>query len=635
MRANTPTRRPVTASILTTLAVTAAALIAGCSGHGRVAGFEPRWEKLVVPVAEFPADQPSGVAVSRSGRLFVNFPYWNDRPDMAVAEIRSDGSIVPYPNHLWDDWDRRSGPTALTSFVCAQALYVDEHDHLWILDSGNPRHQSGVVTAGPKLFRIDLATDTIVQVYFFDSARELTRDSYLTDVRVDTAAGVAYMSDAGRGGLYVYDLATRRGRTVLLADDSTKAEPGVEPRVGAETWRTWWGRVPRLHVSSLALSPDRRWLYYHGPTTRRLHRVPTDKLRDPRVSDDALAAAVENLGGIDSTVDALWFNRSGDLYLAAIEKDAIYRRRPDGRFEPFVADQRLQWPDALALGPDGYLYITASMRHLRSPYRAGDQRDQPFYILKVSIPNVELAMRTRREAQEARLAAARAQREAAEAAQRAEAERARAQAERLAARAQAEIVERASAAALSAAERRTRSAQQVEHAADQQEQAADRAAEAADRARAEAERLKEAAQRAREAAAVARARAQEAQAQAETFAEAMDRAKASASRVESARVAWRQAREQAERAAERARAAEQRLAELQQRASLADNEAHEAEQAARREADRATQARLAAEQARRNAELAAARARDAELAELNARRQPAPRVETASVPVQD
>jgi hypothetical protein len=48
-------------------------------------------------VASFPDQQVTGVAVSKHGRIFVNFPNWSDDHTVSVAEI-VDGKIVPFPN---------------------------------------------------------------------------------------------------------------------------------------------------------------------------------------------------------------------------------------------------------------------------------------------------------------------------------------------------------------------------------------------------------------------------------------------------------------------------------------------------------------------------------------------------------
>ena len=205
---NTPTAQGlVTGAIL----VVAVLLLSACSsnkGHGTADGFTPKWEKLVVEVAAFDGKQPAGIAVSQTGRVFVTFPWWNDRPEASVAELLPDGTLAAFPSTYWNDWDGKSGPSALRGFVCAQAMYVDNNDFLWILDAGNPGVDGRVVTAGPKLFKIDLSDDSIAQVFYFDHKRDFTRTSYLSDFRVDSDRQTAYITDSTRGTIYVVDLKT-------------------------------------------------------------------------------------------------------------------------------------------------------------------------------------------------------------------------------------------------------------------------------------------------------------------------------------------------------------------------------------------------------------------------------------------
>ncbi|MBQ7479140.1 MAG: hypothetical protein IJT01_09660 [Selenomonadaceae bacterium] len=46
--------------------------------------------------------QWTGIAISGMGRMFVNFPTWNDYPaDYRIAEL-VDGKEIPYPSMEWN-----------------------------------------------------------------------------------------------------------------------------------------------------------------------------------------------------------------------------------------------------------------------------------------------------------------------------------------------------------------------------------------------------------------------------------------------------------------------------------------------------------------------------------------------------
>ena len=47
----------------------------------------------------------TGVAVSKKGRIFVNYPRWSDDVTFSVGEINATGGAVPFPDEEWNTWD--------------------------------------------------------------------------------------------------------------------------------------------------------------------------------------------------------------------------------------------------------------------------------------------------------------------------------------------------------------------------------------------------------------------------------------------------------------------------------------------------------------------------------------------------
>ncbi len=529
------------AVVLTTTLLT---VLVSCATHEPAANFEPEWEKLVVEVAQFPSAQPTGVAVSSNGRVFVNFPYWNRRPGVSVAELDADGVLQPFPSRSWNKWDGRSAISALRSFVSAQALYVDSDDYLWALDSGSPRQESGVVIAGPKLFKIDLADNSIAQVFYFDQKRDLKPYSFLSDFRIDSDKNVAYITDAGRGGILIYNLKTREARTVLTGHESTQPQKGLVAEVGSHPWVSILGKRPSYGVAGVELSKDNQWLYYHALCGRDLFRIPTESLVDETLTAGHLGAKVEHLGSTGSIVDGMWLDDADNLYLTAIEKDAILVRRPTGEIETFVADERLQWPDSLAMGQDGYLYFTTSMRHLQSPYRLTDVKNQPYYLMKVSVKKVQRAVQTKRDAEFAKQAAAEAQREAAQAKQQALLQKRQAELVKAAAEREAQQVAKAQELADTAAKVQAEAAANAEQAAEQQSLVAAQAQAEVELAKARLAEAQAAVELAKLAAAKAKTLAEEARAKALTGQQAKSQALAAREQAKAAQAAYEQALEQ-------------------------------------------------------------------------------------------
>jgi sugar lactone lactonase YvrE len=159
-------------------------------------------------VAAFPSQQVTGVTVSAKGRVFVNFPFWSDDHTISVAEV-VDGKPKPFPDEAWN---AKAGPPA-QRWICVQSVVVDDQDALWVLDPASPKTEA-VVEGGPKLVKIDLATNKVIQTITLDE-NVAPKRSYLNDVRLDTKTGHAFITESGTGAIIVVDLKSGQARRLL------------------------------------------------------------------------------------------------------------------------------------------------------------------------------------------------------------------------------------------------------------------------------------------------------------------------------------------------------------------------------------------------------------------------------------
>ena len=383
-------------------------------------------------VAIFNGPMPTGVTVSRTGRIFVNFPRWGDPVPFTVAEIVK-GKAMAFPDQAVNNWP---GITAAdpnhfvdvaanaTHFISVQSVVVDPADRLWVLDTGAPKLKDAV-PSGPKLVAIDLKTNRIVRVivlpvevaglhsYMNDIRFDLRSSSTTADVThgdppaVDPArkiraydaqagssgegmTGFAYItdsSDRGPNGIVVVDLATGRSWRRLNNHFSTLPEPGyVSVAEGKPLYQTEPGMPPkpvRFGSDGIAISADGAKLYYCTVSSTALYEVSTAALRNLALSDDQVGGTVKLVTGKGPS-DGLESDAAGNVYAGDYSSNSIERIAPSGMIQTIVHDPRLLWPDTMSLADDGYLYVNANQLNRQPTMHDGvDERVKPYTMYRL------------------------------------------------------------------------------------------------------------------------------------------------------------------------------------------------------------------------------------------------------------
>ncbi|RSK37333.1 SMP-30/gluconolactonase/LRE family protein [Hymenobacter metallilatus] len=335
-------------------------------------------------VAQFREPQMVGVAVLPDGRVFADFPRWDNNPVMPIAEVAPDGSIKPYPDANWCTWNETLRNEPHKHWICPQSVYADNTGMLWVVDPASPGLRA-TVPGGPKLVKIDPKTDKVTQTISFPES-VAPRKSYLNDVRVDTQNQYAYLTDSGLGSLVVVDLRTGRGRRVLSGHASMLADTTLNIKADGKELIDPSGNKARINADGIALSQDRQYLYWKPLTSYNLYRIKTEALRNPVLTDAQLASQIEDLGKVPAC-DGMEIDAQNNLYLTAFEDHSIKRRTPAGKIETMVQDPRLEWPDTFAFSGDGKtLYVTTSAIHKTPTWNKGiGKQDQPYYIFKMAL----------------------------------------------------------------------------------------------------------------------------------------------------------------------------------------------------------------------------------------------------------
>jgi sugar lactone lactonase YvrE len=314
-------------------------------------------------VADF-GHQVTGVSVSEDGRIFVNFPRWTEDSAISVAELKG-GEVKPYPDQEWNAWRnaKKDEITPNDHWVCVQSVVADGRGSLWVLDPAAPA-QAHVVAKGPKLARIDLATDKVAQVIPFEEDAA-PQGSYLNDVRFSQDGKHAFITDSGvQGALLVVEIASGKAVRVLDGHPSTQMKKGLDVTLEGKELRRPDGRGVEFSADGIELSKDGAWLYWQAIKGDELYRIPTSALTGAGLRGEDVSGQVEHYG-INGVNDGLLIARgTNDMYLSSVQDNAIKLRKlsegPEAKASIVVQDERLRWPDTFSQGPDGTIYVTTS-----------------------------------------------------------------------------------------------------------------------------------------------------------------------------------------------------------------------------------------------------------------------------------
>ncbi|HUB68681.1 MAG TPA: L-dopachrome tautomerase-related protein [Candidatus Methylacidiphilales bacterium] len=344
-----------------------------------ISGQTPDAPSPLQVVASF-NEQPTGVAVSKTGRIFVNFPYWSNQHTDSVVELVG-GHSEPFPDTIWND------PTsALTDpahrFVCVQSVYADPANNLWVLDAAAPKF-GPVVPGGAKLVKINLGSNTVKRIYYFDGI-VAPPGSYLNDVRVDPVRNFAYISDSGLGAILVLDLASGKVRRVLDGAPETMATPGHVMNIDGQELLQADGTPFTINCDGIALDSPGDTLFFEAPSNGNLYSMPTAALRNDSLNPAALRARIRFVALIGPSDGFAW-GPDGGLYITSVLNHSVKRLDPTSSL-PFtvpVDDPRLSWPDSMAWSADGWLYITASQIPRMPRFNGGQDLAQlPYHLFR-------------------------------------------------------------------------------------------------------------------------------------------------------------------------------------------------------------------------------------------------------------
>ncbi|MBG6112114.1 sugar lactone lactonase YvrE [Flavobacterium sp. CG_9.10] len=321
--------------------------------------------KQVQQVAEFKGQQITGVTVSSTGRIFVNFPRWRKGVKNSVVEITKDNQKLPYPNKEWNSWEIGSA-VENQKFIGVQSVIAFENK-LYVLDTRNPLF--GTVLDAPRLFVFNLSDNKLEKTYLLQKDSYYP-NSYINDLRVDKKNNKIYCTDSGRAGLIVLDITSGKSTRVLNNHFSTKAE---------QSYLTFNNKKWENTVNSdgIALDTKNDLLYFHALTGYSLYSVSTKVLAN--ANNKEVEKSVK-LVAKTSAPDGMILDENGTLYFADLENNKIMYRKQDGSIHILVEGDKIKWADTFSIFNND-LYFTNS----RINEVTGDISTMTFTLNKIEL----------------------------------------------------------------------------------------------------------------------------------------------------------------------------------------------------------------------------------------------------------
>lgn len=307
-----------------------------------------------------------GLKLDSEGTMYVSTARWAG-PEMpaTLSRLVQEGDhyvLAPFPSEAMNDIENPDGIKSVLGFE------IDRNGVMWILDQGHIAGQRSAPGA-EKLILWDVEESRELQRYEFSDEDTDKQCSFLNDVAVDNDAGFAYITDSGifcdplDGGLIVYNREENKARRVLDRTHFTGEDPNFVFNI--DNRPVLKDQPMRTGADGIALSGDKKTLYWTNLTGNRLYSIPTALLRDFTKPEVELQKAVRVDAILPSNTDGMTADRAGNVYMSALTLNGLMRRDADtGEISRLTYHPEMSWPDTLAWGPSGSLYVVSNHLHL-------------------------------------------------------------------------------------------------------------------------------------------------------------------------------------------------------------------------------------------------------------------------------
>jgi hypothetical protein len=275
-----------------------------------------------------------------------------------LAEVVSsaDGKSLLQP---WPDRESQD-PEDCTKIQYVQSMEITPDGLMWIVDVGRKYFNNADASDNscpPKMVLMDVKSKKVVDSYVFPNEVAPYTGSFLNDIVVDVVEQIGYISSTGNnvtdlGAVVMYDRLKKTSRR--FEHPSTHADG---------TFHVREFELQGIPTDGIALTPDRKTLYYCALTGLGLYSISTEAFRE---SSEAAKASLISHGEKPDISDGMAFGSDGSLFFGGLQTNALYRWHPESGVSVAEAEilgqskKELYWIDTLAFDNRGKLLVTSN-----------------------------------------------------------------------------------------------------------------------------------------------------------------------------------------------------------------------------------------------------------------------------------
>ncbi|CAG9314426.1 unnamed protein product [Blepharisma stoltei] len=319
---------------------------------------------------------PAGIKMNSQGDIFISVPRWKENVVATLNQIVSQNDdallLKPFPSL---EENEEGVAEALQSVL---GFEIDLDDYIWVLDQGKVNGNSAIAKS-QKLVKYNSITGKKNMTYDLSSVTS-ANNSFLNDIVLDPLREFAYITDSGlpinsddplEPAIIVLNTKTSQVWRLLASDISVMNNETLRIYINGE--QVLKNSPMETGADGIALSCDKRTLYYTPLTSQYLYSIDTMYLRDPKYHAN-ISNYVQPIGWKKSASDGLAASEKNNLYITALEYNSVYKQ-PDitnvasdfsvNKFTIYGNDsERMMWPDTLGFNnKDKTLLVVANQLH--------------------------------------------------------------------------------------------------------------------------------------------------------------------------------------------------------------------------------------------------------------------------------